>query len=253
MIVQLQISRRFILSSTDHPSCYVPGPGRVTPSCSVSAWPRWLGHGDCDISAAVETFFRICSPQCEMTPAEIRTLRVRWKWRTWQKCSPTGLCLSSGKLVNVVGSAVTNIRSDLCVIVTYSKTWLLHPACTIVFLLPLCQCECPNQTLCRVPWAERRAGVRLPENGAGLSGVRAPLPLPSTHSRHLGCRALYSRNIQHKLQCEKKRDFVKFSAEKCNEASAPVLKSPFPRFGCHLVQVGCCWGDRTQVSQFCFV
>ena len=155
--------------------------------------------------------------------------------------------------VNVVGSAVTNIRSDLCVIVTYSKTWLLHPACTIVFLLPLCQCECPNQTLCRVPWAERRAGVRLPENGAGLSGVRAPLPLPSTHSRHLGCRALYSRNIQHKLQCEKKRDFVKFSAEKCNEASAPVLKSPFPRFGCHLVQVGSCWGERTQVSQFCFV
>ena len=115
MIVQLQISRRFVPSSTDHPSCYVPGPGRVTPSCSVSAWPRWLGHGDCDISAAVETFFRICSPQCEMTPAEIRTLRVRWKWRTWQKCSPTGLCLSSGKLVNVVGSAVTNIRSVLCV------------------------------------------------------------------------------------------------------------------------------------------
>ena len=74
-----------------------PGPGRVTPQLLSQCVTPMVGTLCRDISAAEETFFRICSPQCKMRPAETRRLRVRWKWRTWRKFSPTGLCLSSGK------------------------------------------------------------------------------------------------------------------------------------------------------------
>ena len=112
MIVQLQTSRRFVASSTHHPSCYVRARAASPPSCSVSAWPRWLGH--CAVTSQLQWWHS----------SEYARHNVRWgqrrhgDWGWGENGEHGGSAVQRGCVslqVNVVGSAVTNISPVLCV------------------------------------------------------------------------------------------------------------------------------------------